>query len=91
MVIAGILWGFFWKIISEQNGERMSSVGFFGDRHLSGCLMAGSKCPDLEAGGHTYNLGRIFCWKCVTEGVGFKVSYTQDAAQCVSFAQDVVV
>lgn len=43
MVIAGILC-FFWKIISEQNGKRLSSVGFFGDKHLSGCLMAWSKC-----------------------------------------------
>lgn len=31
--------------------------------------------PDLATGGHTYYLGHIFCWKCVSVGMGFAVFF----------------
>ena len=39
--------------------------------------------PDLESGGHTFNLGHTFCWKCVIVGTGFKVfsGFTQCDSQ----------
>ena len=33
--------------------------------------------PDLEAGGHTFNLGHTFYWKCLTvHGADFEVFFS---------------